>query len=79
MIFMNHVMAVHWIPSGEVPEAEENLHGLIVVQLHHVFACALHGQRRRRAVARQDPVLLKMDVDGMHPAARVVHQSPDFS
>ena len=66
---MDDIVTVQRIPSGEVAEAEEDLHVLVVVQLHHVFARLLYRQWRRRSVSGNNLVLLKMNMDGVHPAS----------
>jgi hypothetical protein len=38
VIFVDHVVAVHWVAAVEVAEAEEELDALVRLQARHVFA-----------------------------------------
>ena len=67
MVLMDYVMAVDRILSDPIAEAEEELDTLVRMDLHYVLARMLDGQRRRRTVARQYLVFLKMDMDGVRP------------
>src|SRR5215813_2803670 len=69
-------MAMNRILAQPVAEAEEKFHAFVRMQLCHVLARALDGQRRRHAVARENLVLFKMDVNGVRPIAGGVGQDP---
>src|SRR5262249_26041007 len=77
VILVHYVVAMHRITPGKIAEAEEQNVGLVVVQLRNVFAGVLH-QWRWSAVARDDLVFFEMNVDGMHPAPRVIDDRPGF-
>ena len=77
VIFVHDVVAVQRVAALPIAEAEEQLHLLVVVQWRDVLARHL-DLRRRRAVAAQDLELFHVDVDRVHPAARVVLQHPVF-
>src|SRR5215468_10883175 len=78
VIFMHQVVAVHGITSQEIAEAEEDLHRLVVAKLNHVLTRFLDCQRRRSAIAGNDLVLLKVDMNRMHPASGAVDQGPQL-
>src|SRR2546428_8775031 len=81
VVFVDDVVAVHRIPSQEVPEAEEEQHVAARDQAHDVLAREVHARGWIRGAERaaadtvakepggsaQDLELIEVDVDGNHP------------
>jgi hypothetical protein len=79
VVFMHNVVAVDRILPDPVAEAEEDLNTFVRMHFRHVLASVLlDGQNRRRAVAREDLVLLEVDMDGVRPISRKVREYPLF-
>src|SRR5687768_15407662 len=74
MVFMNGVVAVHWIFAHEIPEAHEEPY-VLVAQPRDVLPAAFDGWRRI-AVAREHLELFEVYVHGVLPAAGAVLQNP---
>ena len=66
VVFVNRVVTVHWIASGEVAEAEVNLDIVVLTKSDDVLAAAL-DQGWRISVSFENLVLLEMNMDWVRP------------
>src|SRR5476649_2939331 len=85
VVLMHHVVAMHGVAALHVAEAHEDADLFAVVELDHVLAGEIDAsvgrllvRRWRHAVAREDTMLLEVDVHRMAPRAAGVLEDPDF-
>src|SRR5215813_4567227 len=69
-------MAVQRVAAGPIAEPEKELYALVRMQLGHVLSGLLDRQRRGHAVARQNLMLLQMNMDRVRPVACCVCKEP---
>ena len=66
VVLVNRVVAVHRVAPHKIAEAEINSHIIVFTEPYDILSASF-DQRRRIAVARENLVLLKVDVDRMGP------------
>ena len=76
VVFVNHVVAVHWVAPHEVAEAEEQFDVIVLSQPHDILAAPLDC-RRRVSVSADDLMLFEVNVDRVLPVKAAL-QIPCF-
>ena len=66
VVLVNRVVAMHRVAPHKIAEAEINSYIIVFTESYDILSASF-DQRRRVAVARENLVLLKVDVDRMGP------------